>query len=131
MPLTTDDDKRQGSKRHGVSPAGSKRYGVSPPVGTRLTVEGHGGGTVKGHGCCGRGRNRVHIEYDDGTDYHCAIDDIEDDEDNDRGETHHFVLSQEADSRIAGEGDTDEESEDFLLDPTEARKYRAVAARLN
>ena len=45
-------------------------------IGQRVSVRGHGHGTVRGFGCCGHGANRVHVGYSDDTYHHCTAKDI-------------------------------------------------------
>ena len=49
----------------------------SVQVSDKVTVIGHGPGLVRGIGCCEHGRNKIHVEYEDGTCHHCSLGQLE------------------------------------------------------
>ena len=102
-------------------------------IGERVEVHGHGSGVVRGIGCCGHGSNRVHVDYLDGTYHHCALDTIIGDhviKTSGTGMPSKPLLSADMPEEIDDESE-ECECEDVILEPSEARKFRAVAARLN
>ena len=95
--------------------------------GERVEVRDHGPGVVRGVGCCRHGSGRVHVEYDDGTSHHCDIESIIG-----KGEMmreRNPIMSAEMPDSDRNQDDVD--GDDEPLGPTEARRYRAIAARLN
>ena len=95
--------------------------------GERVEVRDHGPGVVRGVGCCRHGSGRVHVEYDDGTSHHCDIESIIG-----KGEMmreRNPIMSAEMPDDDIDEETVDEDDEP--LGPVEARRYRAIAARLN
>ena len=45
-------------------------------VGKYVHVHEHGKGIIRGIGCCGHGRDKIHIEFEYGTTFHCDIDSL-------------------------------------------------------
>ena len=96
--------------------------------GDRVSVESHGDGQVVGTGCCGH-RGRVHIRYDDSTDFHCKLTHI-----THMNGTQIVHYGRNAKSSLVNVDSADDElddDEDEPLGREEASRYRSVAARLD
>ena len=95
-------------------------------LGKLLKINHHGIVVVVGDGCCGY-TGKVHVEYVDGTVYHCDKDVVELVDENVSIDD----LLQPCDVVGAASEVESQDHSDEELCPAEATKFRAIAARLN